>query len=574
VSLKRKLVEEPAEQAVSSDTIVSASKVNSDDLMTNEAMGTTLPSNLNAISSAIQLVNQSSSLQNQQQQQQIVAFLQDNKLILKAIDLNANTFMTGSNNQFQPLMHQSNTSANNNNVVINLTDTSTNFHPTQDQQQLTTYFNQNLQPQIQQQHQASTIMQPGFNNQNINNQQVAASFKLVHLDSASPSLVKPTPPLLNSDTNNMILLNTAGCVSTVSSQTVNQQQSPIILLNGLNMTGACGGNGSTPMPYFPTSTLIANNDHLSSSVATPAQQQQSYVLHIDDSGATTIEPQQLGLSNVIVNAGGPTMTNVKNPTTTTTTTTTGQTFASMDATQAKNVREAVLLAFKDTGSSSPCSNINGMINISCSSIESNSYLTGLFAKGFLSLLCESRLLEHVNMLIEHAVLFAKNVPYFMNIHEADRINLLKSSVFEIICVRHSSCFLINNSSASVNGRSGRGGRDRGENAAGLSSSLATLAACALATWPVKSGSAEAAVEEEEAINDNDDEEDANCDRFVLPHFNVWTSCKWLCKRVPQLSRFFALWFDFYYYFNRMSLCDSELAFFSAYLLFNAGKYHI
>ncbi len=44
------------------------------------------------------------------------------------------------------------------------------------------------------------------------------------------------------------------------------------------------------------------------------------------------------------------------------------------------------------------------------------------------------------MLIEKSVLFAKNVPYFMNINETDRITLLKSCVFEIILVKHTACY--------------------------------------------------------------------------------------------------------------------------------------
>jgi len=47
-------------------------------------------------------------------------------------------------------------------------------------------------------------------------------------------------------------------------------------------------------------------------------------------------------------------------------------------------------------------------------------------------------LEFFNSLIENTVLFAKIVPYFMEMHEADRITLLKSCVFEIICIRHAA----------------------------------------------------------------------------------------------------------------------------------------
>jgi hypothetical protein len=78
-------------------------------------------------------------------------------------------------------------------------------------------------------------------------------------------------------------------------------------------------------------------------------------------------------------------------------------------------------------------------------IKKNSSLEQFFNKGLLQLLKETKFLEYFNSLIENTVLFAKIVPYFMEMHETDRITLLKSSVFEIICIRHSQLFdLINN----------------------------------------------------------------------------------------------------------------------------------
>jgi hypothetical protein len=61
-------------------------------------------------------------------------------------------------------------------------------------------------------------------------------------------------------------------------------------------------------------------------------------------------------------------------------------------------------------------------------------------QGLPTILQETQLLDYFNSLIESAVLFAKSVPYFMSIHETDRIALLKSSVFEMLVVRHARCY--------------------------------------------------------------------------------------------------------------------------------------
>lgn len=212
----------------------------------------------------------------------------------------------------------------------------------------------------------------------------------------------------------------------------------------------------------------------------------------------------------------------------------------LDKNQLRNIKEAVWQAYQDTKSSTSCL-INNCVNENSQvrtfqHIDSSNFLTSLFDKGLLGLLNESGLLEHLNTLVEGAVLFAKNVPYFMNIHEADRINLLKSSVFEIICVQHSKLFQFSDSTCM---------------SSSSSSSLATLAACALG-------------------NDGSRDDDTS-EKLLVPVFNVWTTRQWLSDKLPQMGRFLKLLFEFYCFLSRMKLSDTELAYFCSYLLLNAGK---
>lgn len=163
------------------------------------------------------------------------------------------------------------------------------------------------------------------------------------------------------------------------------------------------------------------------------------------------------------------------------------------------------------------------------SIKYHDQLTHLISHGLINVLKSSNFLDHVNLLIENTVLFAKNVPFFMTINEADRIVLLKSSVFEIICLRHSifykySCSL---------------------------SSLATLADCALA----HDGNDSSLVES----------------KFFLPFLNCWITCDWLGEKLDDAKKFLNLLFEFYFYLNSISLSELELSIFCAYLLFDPGK---
>lgn len=183
--------------------------------------------------------------------------------------------------------------------------------------------------------------------------------------------------------------------------------------------------------------------------------------------------------------------------------------------------------------------------------------SGIFQHGLLSVLKETKFLEHFNNLIECAVLFAKNVPYFMNIHETDRISLLKSCVFEIILVRHATCFSSSYSPQLT--------------ANNQTDSLGTLAAVAAA-----STSSVTELIQKSRIMKTLDSDSVNQHFFEsiffwLPACEMWMSYKWLCEKISDLERFMQLLIDFYQCFATMELGERELAMFCAYLLFNSGK---
>lgn len=194
-------------------------------------------------------------------------------------------------------------------------------------------------------------------------------------------------------------------------------------------------------------------------------------------------------------------------------------YSMLEPGQLATIRDNVFQAYKNTN------NIYSIQQVPPeSSIESNLTLHELFSQGLTNLLNKSKLLEHINTLIENTVLFAKNVPYFMNINETDRISLLKSSVFEVICVRH-AVFWRSSSNIVLN-------------------DLATLATCAV----------------------------AGGGRFLVPIWNVWTASEWLCEKMPQMSGFIKMLFEFYFYFNTMNLTDFEFALLCSFLLFNTGNF--
>lgn len=138
------------------------------------------------------------------------------------------------------------------------------------------------------------------------------------------------------------------------------------------------------------------------------------------------------------------------------------------------------------------------------SLDTMLLLRATLQRGLVHVLAHTRLLEHINLLIEQTVLFAKNVPYFMNIHEPDRIALLKSCVFDVICVRHAVFFRAQSSSLSTSSAaylspsssslSSSSSSFQQQNATGkttdetrTSLDLTTLADCALAASSSTSG---------------------------------------------------------------------------------------
>jgi hypothetical protein len=242
----------------------------------------------------------------------------------------------------------------------------------------------------------------------------------------------------------------------------------------------------------------------------------------------------------------------------------------IDNSQIKIIKDAVLQSFKETTNPFQFHKISPQNELNSTPIMSNLYLTNVLSKGFLSLLNETKFLDYVNNLIESSVLFAKNVPYFMNVHETDRINLLKSSVFEIIIIKHSHFFkpfIFKSSSSQINDgitldlpNSFESVVLTSQNSTNTNNSLVTLAACALANYNC----------ENEALNGENKKE--NVDKLVLPYFNCWTTCAWLSEKLPQLENFLHLLFDFYQFFTKINITENELALLSSYLLFNNGKF--
>nr|ASL70501.1 nuclear receptor [Brachionus rotundiformis] len=200
---------------------------------------------------------------------------------------------------------------------------------------------------------------------------------------------------------------------------------------------------------------------------------------------------------------------------------------SLENKQIENLLETVVQAFKDT---QQVFTNNLVINFEeDNSIKYHHYLCNLISTGLVNVLKTSKFLDHANVLIENTVIFAKNIPFFMTINESDRITLLKGSVFEIICIRHSMFYKYSSSL----------------------SSLTTLADCALAHDGNESNLLES--------------------KFYLTFFNCWLSCDWLSEKLSDAKKFLNLLFEFYFYLNSISLSEFELAIFCAYLLFDSGE---
>ncbi len=214
-------------------------------------------------------------------------------------------------------------------------------------------------------------------------------------------------------------------------------------------------------------------------------------------------------------------------------------YSMLDSEQLKNITKAIEQAHSETNAEAKIEiNLNDMLNLN---FNNDSKMQKCIQLGLLNILNETKFLDHFNILIENAVLFAKNVPYFMNIHETDRITLLKSCIFEIICVRYAFCY--HNAASKLNEDESR-------------TDLATLAACAVAA--------------SSSINSLLGSSKQN-DMFMIPVCNTWIKCEWLCEHLPQLKNFFLILFDFYRFFTTLNLNESEVAIFCSYLLFNTGN---
>jgi hypothetical protein len=184
--------------------------------------------------------------------------------------------------------------------------------------------------------------------------------------------------------------------------------------------------------------------------------------------------------------------------------------------------------------------------------ENSIQLNAKFGMGLQSMLVESKFLEHMNTLIESTVLFAKNVPFFMNVHETDRITLLKSCVFEIICVMHAQFYVDAANDSDKLNNLGKNSSSHGtsEHSSSITQALATLADCALAT------SASTTVYTE---------------KFIVPLCDLIASKEWLCDVFPMLKDFIFFLFDFFHHFSLMQLNEVEIAIFCSYLLFSSSK---
>lgn len=178
------------------------------------------------------------------------------------------------------------------------------------------------------------------------------------------------------------------------------------------------------------------------------------------------------------------------------------TYTVLELSQLNQINEAILQAHNETWlfSKDKCKKFKNVFVL-----RPNVVLENQFSQGLMYVLRETKFLDFFNSLIESTVLFAKNVPYFMEMHEQDRITLLKSCVFEIIVIRHSNFY------------------------------------------------------------------DKQTQKFILPHYESFLSKDFLILKLPDCKLLIEILFDFYNEFCMFDLNDSELAIFSSYLLFNAGK---
>jgi hypothetical protein len=377
------------------------------------------------------LTVQSQTVAQNGKQQQIIAVLHDNKLVLKTIDIPAAVTNVNSTNTAPQLLLNTNGDSLNSNLI--------NF--------------------MIQQPPAASISEPMAKSSLKLNDQLLSNLFLVQNNETNANVMNP---------------------------------SPIIVLNGVNLSSAA-------MPS--TNSLVILNP----------QAENNNQLQTGNVSAQYVSP--IAETCPIVNASS-------------------SICSLLDETQLKTVVSAAIQAHKETNLIYATS----MQRETANNEENKLILNGLFERGLLAILSETKFLEHINTLIENAVLFAKNVPYFMNIHETDRITLLKSCVFEIICLRH-ACYYSSGYDKSFSSSS--------------STDLATLADCAIASQTSSLS--------------------YDKSKFRIPLFNAIVSCEWLCLKLPQLKKFILLLFDFYSYFSLFNLNDDELALFSSWLIFNSSK---
>ena len=377
------------------------------------------------------LAVQSQTVVQNGKQQQIIAVLHDNKLVLKTIDIPAAVSSVNTTNPAPQLLLNTNGDSLNSNLI--------NF----------------------------MIQQPQGNN-NISEPMAKSNIKL------NDQLLSNLFLVQNNETNASVM-----------------NPSPIIVLNGVNLSN----------PAMPsTNSLVILN---------PQAENNNNQLQTGNVSTQYVSP--IAETCPIVNSSS-------------------SICSLLDETQLKTVISAAIQAHKETNLI-----YSSMQHETANNEENKLILNALFERGLLAILNETKFLEHINTLIENAVLFAKNVPYFMNIHETDRITLLKSCVFEIICLRH-ACYYSNSYDKSFSSSS---------------TDLATLADCAIASQTSSLS--------------------YDKSKFRIPLFNAIVSCEWLCLKLPQLKKFIFLLFDFYSYFNLFNLNDDELALFSSWLIFNSSK---
>ena len=235
----------------------------------------------------------------------------------------------------------------------------------------------------------------------------------------------------------------------------------------------------------------------------------------------------------------------------------------LDATQLSNLIEAIAQAYHETFTALQPTAINNLALFNLN-FKSDPVLSRLFGQGLLSILNETNFLDHFNNLVENAVIFAKNVPYFMEIHEADRITLLKSCVFEIILVCHASCFS-HESTTEFNRLLVKSVSESSPHTGTFD--LATLAACAVAASTSEQTTNPQAIVN--SLSGGNAAETTNY--FWIPSYKTWASYEWICEKLPQLEPFLHLLVKFYQQFAAMKLAETELALFCSFLLYNTDR---